>query len=55
MIPPLPHARESKGWPARYHIALAADFAGLLARQQFTAFEIVSRALAAFPQKNLLQ
>src|SRR5262249_18216271 len=36
MVPPLPHARELEVWPMPRGLALAADFAGLLAWRKGT-------------------
>jgi len=50
MVPPLPHARESKGWPAqRQNVTRAADFAGILAWRQIGAPEFSGNAPATFP------
>src|SRR5215472_3333881 len=59
MVPPLPHAREPEGWPVPGALALAADFAGLLAWRKGTLgpagllSALASKSsLAAFPQPN---
>src|SRR5580692_12062883 len=52
MVPPLPHARESKGWPAqRQNVTRAADFAGILAWRQIGAPEFSGNAPATFPPR----